>query len=30
VKGYRQDKSANDADTIDTIRDIYLRSLRQS
>jgi DNA ligase 1 len=27
VKGYRQDKSANDADTIDTIRDIYLRSL---
>ncbi len=27
VKGYRQDKSANDADTIDTIRDIYLKSL---
>jgi DNA ligase 1 len=29
VKGYRQDKSANDADTIDAVRDIYLRSLRQ-
>ena len=27
VKGYRQDKSAQDADTIDTIRDIYLKSL---
>jgi DNA ligase-1 len=27
VKGYRQDKSANDADTIDTGRDIYLRSI---
>ena len=27
VKGYRQDKSANDADTIDAVRDIYLRSL---
>jgi DNA ligase-1 len=27
VKGYRQDKSANDADTIDTVRDIYLRSI---
>jgi DNA ligase-1 len=27
VKGYRQDKAAADADTIDTIRDIYLRSL---
>ena len=27
VKGYRQDKSAADADTIDTVRDIYLRSL---
>ena len=25
VKGYRQDKSAADADTIDTVRDIYLR-----
>ena len=30
VKGYRQDKSANDADTIDAVRDIYLRSLGQS
>ena len=30
VKGYRQDKSANDADTIDTLRDIYLRSLGES
>jgi DNA ligase-1 len=28
VKGYRQDKSANDADTIDTIRDIYLKGVR--
>ncbi|HKH70208.1 MAG TPA: ATP-dependent DNA ligase [Vicinamibacterales bacterium] len=27
VKGYRADKSANDADTIDTVRDIYLRSI---
>jgi DNA ligase 1 len=27
VKGYRQDKSAADADTIDAVRDIYLRSL---
>ena len=27
VKGYRQDKSAADADTIDTVRDIYLRSV---
>jgi DNA ligase-1 len=27
VKGYRQDKSAADADTIETIRDIYLRSV---
>ena len=27
VKGYRQDKSANEADTIDTVRDIYLRSI---
>jgi DNA ligase-1 len=27
VKGYRQDKPAADADTIDTVRDIYLRSL---
>jgi len=27
VKGYRQDKSANDADTIDAVRDIYLRSI---
>jgi DNA ligase 1 len=27
VKGYRQDKSAGDADTIDTVRDIYLRSI---
>jgi DNA ligase-1 len=27
VKGYRQDKSAADADTIDTVRDIYLRSI---
>jgi DNA ligase-1 len=27
VKGYRQDKSAAEADTIDTVRDIYLRSL---
>jgi DNA ligase-1 len=28
VKGYRQDKSANDADTIDTVRDIYLKGVR--
>jgi DNA ligase 1 len=27
VKGYRQDKSATEADTIDTVREIYLRSL---
>ncbi len=27
VKGYRQDKSAADADTIDAVRDIYLRSV---
>ena len=27
VKGYREDKSAAEADTIDTVRDIYLRSL---
>jgi DNA ligase-1 len=27
VKGYRQDKSAADADTIETVRDIYVRSL---
>ncbi len=27
VKGYRQDKSASDADTIDAVRDIYLKSL---
>jgi DNA ligase-1 len=27
VKGYRQDKSAADADTIDAVREIYLRSL---
>ena len=27
VKGYRQDKSAADADTIDAVRDIYLRSI---
>jgi DNA ligase-1 len=27
VKGYRQDKSVADADTIETIRDIYLRSV---
>ena len=26
VKGYRPDKSAADADTIDTVRDLYLRS----
>jgi DNA ligase-1 len=30
VKGYRQDKSANDADTIDAVRDIYLRSLGEA
>ena len=30
VKGYRRDKSANDADTIDAVRDIYLRSLGES
>jgi DNA ligase-1 len=30
VKAYRQDKSAGDADTIDTVRDIYLRSLGDS
>jgi DNA ligase-1 len=27
VKGYRRDKSAADADTIDAVRDIYLRSI---
>ena len=27
VKGYRQDKNAADADTIETVRDIYLRSI---
>lgn len=27
VKGYRQDKSAADADTIDTLRDLYLKSV---
>ena len=27
VKGYRQDKSATDADTIETVREIYLRSV---
>jgi DNA ligase-1 len=27
VKGYRQDKSANDADTIDAVREIHLQSL---
>jgi DNA ligase-1 len=27
VKGYRLDKKASDADTIDAVRDIYLRSL---
>jgi DNA ligase-1 len=27
VKGYRQDKSAADADTIDAVREIYLRSI---
>jgi ATP-dependent DNA ligase len=27
VKGYRPDKSAAEADTIDTVRDIYLRSV---
>lgn len=27
VKGYRQDKAAADADTIDTVRDLYLRSI---
>ena len=27
VKGYRQDKPASEADTIDAVRDIYLRSL---
>jgi DNA ligase-1 len=27
VKGYRRDKSPADADTIDTVRDIYLRSI---
>jgi DNA ligase-1 len=25
VKGYRPDKSASDADTIDTLREIYLK-----
>jgi DNA ligase 1 len=30
VKGYRQDKSANDVDTIDAVRDIYLRSLGEA
>ena len=29
VKGYRQDKSAADADTIGAVRDIYLRSIRR-
>jgi DNA ligase-1 len=27
VKSYRHDKPAAEADTIDTVRDIYLRSL---
>jgi DNA ligase-1 len=27
VKGYREDKAAQSADTIDTVRDIYLRSI---
>ena len=30
VKGYRLDKSAAAADTIDTVRDLYLRSRRES
>jgi DNA ligase-1 len=30
VKGYRQDKPASATDTIDTIRDLYLRSLTRS
>jgi DNA ligase 1 len=30
VKGYRPDKSAADADTIETIREIYLRSVARS
>jgi DNA ligase-1 len=30
VKGYRLDKSAAEADTIDTVRNIYLRSLGQA
>ena len=30
VKGYREDKSAAAADTIDTVRDLYLRSLGAS
>ena len=30
VKGYREDKSAQNADTIDTVRDIYLQSLGKS
>jgi DNA ligase-1 len=27
VKGYREDRAAQSADTIDTVRDIYLRSI---
>ncbi len=30
VKSYRKDKSAADADTIDTVRGIYLRSTADS
>ena len=30
VKSYRKDKSAADADTIDTVRGIYLRSIGES
>jgi DNA ligase-1 len=29
VKGYRLDKPATEADTIDTVRDLYLRSIGQ-
>jgi len=30
VKSYRKDKSAADADTIDTVREIFLRSIGES
>jgi DNA ligase-1 len=30
VKSYRKDKAATDADTIETVREIYLRSIAES